>query len=554
MKWIRGIGIAVVAGLAVIGLLTVVLGTFAWLVYAKNHDGDFLAGRRQYVPTSLDVRMGLPEDVSLLSAEEVYLNSIELLSDGRQRDAERLIEQGIRYHFHDPRIQFARGVLARSRWNKRSADVWFSVVQRTARHSPLGRAAWLSRELDRGRASKPHLEELIQLADEHPNEVYLLWLSAIQCREQKNGQLGRRQYQTLLQKFRVGPVMLHQTYANILTEYLKEYDKALDHRYLAVALESRSWTVQGLANTLTDMERYDLANAVWPKAVRLNPRRSRGWYRWAFVQYKLGRYDRAMDTYAAGWRIAPSDYDFVREMGVVSEATGHHAEMLRHYQMAADAGHARAINDMGRCYAYGMGVEQCWETAVMWYHKASEQGCRFAASNLAHCYEVGNGVEQDFSKTAYYYQLAVERGNISSVTELGRLYSSGRGVERDPHKAIELYRSVLEQDENNSRAMNNLAWTLVTDADPSVHDYPQALRLAKRSVELNAQWYSLNTLAFAYNANGMYEEAIATQERRIEHFQRDNPGKELPEQMVGRLLLYQENARREKLGAEIESP
>lgn len=407
-----------------------------------------------------------------LSAEALLERSIRLLSEGRQWEAEQLIAEGIKRHARDENIQFARGVLDRSRWSNREADLWFHLVQRTGRTPALARAAQLSRELDKGRHSERYLDELIALADENPDHVYLLWLSAIQCREQKNGELGRRQYERLLEKFTVGPVMLHQTYANILTEYLKEYDLALHHRYLAVALEAKSWTLQGLANTLTDMESYDLANAIWAKAVQLNSGNPDYWHRWGYVLKNLGRYEEAVEKYLYALRLSPNSQIAMNEVGYCFEQLGRYEEMMQYYERSAEA------------------------------------------------------------------------GNLWILRKMGDLYAKGNGVERDPHKAIELYRSVLEQDSENDLAMNNLAWTLITDADPSVHDYPEALRLAKRSVELDEQWYSLNTLAFAYNANGMYEEAIATQERRIEHFRTNNPGQEPPERMMGRLLLYQENAKR----------
>jgi len=66
------------------------------------------------------------------------------------------------------------------------------------------------------------------LIQQNPNIPLLLWLMGIEC--QDNFKLtgkkiyareGEKSYQTLLKQWDVGPVLLHQTYANILAEQLR---------------------------------------------------------------------------------------------------------------------------------------------------------------------------------------------------------------------------------------------------------------------------------------------------------------------------------------------
>ncbi|HNX53779.1 MAG TPA: hypothetical protein PKI68_08550, partial [Pontiellaceae bacterium] len=206
-----------------------------------------------------------------LSADEVWQKSIDLLSDGRQSDAEKLIDQAVQQYSDEARILFAKAVLERSRWFIDEANRCFAQLVKRFPDTDWAQAARLSLELDRHEAVEADLAALIQLAETSPDNIYLLWLSAIQCREQNNGILGRRQYEKLLSKFRVGPVLLHQTYANILEENLMDYETALKHRYLAVSMEAKHWSMRGLADTLVKLKRCDEACAVLARTVQLEP-------------------------------------------------------------------------------------------------------------------------------------------------------------------------------------------------------------------------------------------------------------------------------------------
>jgi TPR repeat protein len=50
----------------------------------------------------------------------------------------------------------------------------------------------------------------------------------------------------------------------------------------------------------------------------------------------------------------------------------------------AEAGDARAQNDLGRCYYKALGVAQDYNEAVKWYTKAAEQGNSEAEQGLGY--------------------------------------------------------------------------------------------------------------------------------------------------------------------------
>jgi tetratricopeptide (TPR) repeat protein len=78
------------------------------------------------------------------------------------------------------------------------------------------------------------------------------------------------------------------------------------------------------------------------------------------------------------------------------------------------------------------------------------------------------------------------------------------------NEAIKTYEQVISLDPSRARALNNLAWILVTAPDERLRDRERALTLAKKAVDMNRSPSILDTLAEVYYANGLDEEAIKT--------------------------------------------
>lgn len=81
-------------------------------------------------------------------------------------------------------------------------------------------------------------------------------------------------------------------------------------------------------------------------------------------------------------------------------------------------------------------------------------------------------------------------------------------------KALIAYNKALELEPGDPELLNNLAWLLLTTRDPVLRDPVRALGLAREAARLAPKPYILDTLATAYWANGMIEEAVAI-ERQV---------------------------------------
>jgi len=340
--------------------------------------------------------------------------------------------------------------------------------------------------------------------------IFLLWLGAIQCREQSKqndvveiAELGRERYEMLLEKFRIGPVMLHQFYANILAETLKDYEVAMEHRVLAVSMEAKGWSLYGMGNTLLGMKNYEWASAVLARTVRTNPYNAKYVNRWGDALYHLKRYGEAEMKYRTAVRLDPKKSFWWDDLGDCLKKQGKYDEGFECFQRALELG-----GDV--------------------------------LDSLAYCYHFGQGVDKDEEKAFELYGQYKENHPESTwgLYKLGFCYSNGIGVEKDSSQALAYFEEVLQIDPDHSDGLNSLAWELATCEDASLHDFPRAIELVKRSIALNENGHNLDTLTVAYFDSGQYGKALASVKYLIQFHQTQNPENPVPEYLVKRLAQY----------------
>ena len=116
---------------------------------------------------------------------------------------------------------------------------------------------------------------------------------------------------------------------------------------------------------------------------------------------------------------APARADFDR--GAAAAIKGDFAAALAEFRPLAEAGHAKAQNNLGIMYQYGHGVAADLAEAQRWYRKAAEQGLAQASYNLGLLHIGGEGVPRDYVQAYLWLSLAAEAGDESAGDRLARL-------------------------------------------------------------------------------------------------------------------------------------
>ncbi|MFW2365156.1 MAG: tetratricopeptide repeat protein, partial [Desulforhopalus sp.] len=82
-------------------------------------------------------------------------------------------------------------------------------------------------------------------------------------------------------------------------------------------------------------------------------------------------------------------------------------------------------------------------------------------------------------------------------------------------KALAAYEKAFKLEPTNPEVLNNYAWLLLTSESLDLRDPFSALTLARSAATLQPKGYILDTLATAYWANGLVEQAIQTERQAI---------------------------------------
>ncbi|MDE6486846.1 MAG: toll/interleukin-1 receptor domain-containing protein [Muribaculaceae bacterium] len=113
--------------------------------------------------------------------------------------------------------------------------------------------------------------------------------------------------------------------------------------------------------------------------------------------------------------------------GVDASKRGNHAEAVRFYTLAANAGHTSAQYNLALKYSKGEGVAQNEAEAARLFRLAADKGDTDAQCALGYRYATGKGVPQDKSEAARIYRKAAEQGSTIACYNLGLYYKNGTG-------------------------------------------------------------------------------------------------------------------------------
>src|ERR1700674_2931250 len=96
---------------------------------------------------------------------------------------------------------------------------------------------------------------------------------------------------------------------------------------------------------------------------------------------------------------------------LAASQAGDYATALALWEPLAQAGVARAQNNIGACFSEGLGVERDPALALRWLSLAADGGDPVGQRNLATAYFKGLGVPSDGARAAELYRAAAEKGD-----------------------------------------------------------------------------------------------------------------------------------------------
>ena len=116
-------------------------------------------------------------------------------------------------------------------------------------------------------------------------------------------------------------------------------------------------------------------------------------------------------------------------------SAGDYAGALKIWDKLGRRGVPRACNNIGACFAEGLGVERDPDVALHWITRAAEAGDPVAQRNRAAMHFRGEGVAQSDAEAARLYRIAAENGDAPSQDMLSFMLLEGLGLDANPADA-----------------------------------------------------------------------------------------------------------------------
>lgn len=367
-------------------------------------------------------------------ARIAYETAMDYLSRGRQQDAEQLVVESCPVYPDSQRLLFLRAVLERSRSNVQAACGTFAQVYELGADTWQGQVAKIMVAMDLGAQSDVGFDQLEELIDDYPDELLIRWLFAIESVQfDQHPQEGARQFQRILEEWKIGPVTVHHTYALLLTSGLDRPEDALDHVQLAAELEPQGKTYQGLAFTLYRLERYTEADQVFGKLLEMEPENALFWFQWGSCLAHMGQYAAAADKFEKTYMMQDDPLSLVC-WGRCLELLGKPEAGFDKYALALEqsrgAAVARAYVAIGSLYGYGTPCS--FERALDICLGANGPAVDFLRAQVQLADESDNPLAPEKSGTLMKHLVSLaESDDPEAQYSLAMIYRHGIGVPKD---------------------------------------------------------------------------------------------------------------------------
>lgn len=94
----------------------------------------------------------------------------------------------------------------------------------------------------------------------------------------------------------------------------------------------------------------------------------------------------------------------------------------RWFALSAEQGNLKAVNNLGHCYLYGLGVTKDENKAFQLIRAAAEGGNRCAYEGMGHCYYFGSGTCQDLEEAHYWWRKAAALDETVAIRNLMKYF------------------------------------------------------------------------------------------------------------------------------------
>jgi uncharacterized protein len=137
--------------------------------------------------------------------------------------------------------------------------------------------------------------------------------------------------------------------------------------------------------------------------------------------------------------------------GMRAYREGAYSTAFQRWIVLAEAGDAKAQNNLGVLYRRGLGVEKNSTKAVEWYEKSANQKFAKAQFNLGLMYKTGSGVKKDITRAIEWYKKSARNGYARAQFALGLRFEKGNGVKRNPVVGLSWLNLAMEKASGNFR-------------------------------------------------------------------------------------------------------
>ena len=262
---------------------------------------------------------------------------------------------------------------------------------------------------------------------------------------------------------------------NIYSKQERYDDAAASYRAALDTDSSYADAHNGLGNVLLKQGKYVEAEAQCREALRLAPMHLSAMFCLATALHNQGKLDEAAKLYRQVLALSPNLFTPRRFLGNVLVAQGKADEAIPEFKMALRI----RPNDADTHVVLGV--------ALLVKSKTDEAAAEFAEA------------------------VRLQPTNAIANYQLGAIYQ-GR---KQPRVAMGYYQKALAAQPDWPEVLNNVAWILAANADPSVRNGAEAVTRAERACNLTGYKEPLliGTLAAAYAEAGRFKDAVATGER-----------------------------------------